>query len=76
MYALCVYIIGFPTRIIYKFAICFFSFNFTPSSLSSSEPHPLYPPLLKRRGGRDFREGAKPPLITLPLPLTDTKGRG
>jgi len=21
---------------------------------------PLYPPLLKRRGGRDFREGAKP----------------
>jgi hypothetical protein len=25
-------------------------------------PYPLSPPLLQRRGGRDFREGAKPPL--------------
>jgi hypothetical protein len=38
-------------------------------------PHPLCPPLLQRRGGRDFREGASPPLLPT-FPPSHTKGRG
>ena len=31
----------------------------TPS-LTSDQPHPLYPPLLTRRGGRCYKEGLRP----------------
>jgi len=38
---------------------------------------PLVPLSLSRRGGRGFREGAKPPLLlSLPLPLLREGGQG
>jgi hypothetical protein len=40
-------------------------------------PHPLFPPLLRRRGGRVFREEALPPLyLHSPFPSSIPKGRG
>jgi hypothetical protein len=37
---------------------------------------PCIPLSFSRRGGRDFREGAKPPLTTLPPSLKNNKGKG
>jgi hypothetical protein len=37
---------------------------------------PFIPLSLTRRGGRDFREGLRPSLTTLPLPLAMEGGQG
>jgi len=43
--------------------------------LRDYQPHPLYPPLLERRGGRILKRGAKPLLDTL-SDLTSPLSRG